>query len=272
MSDAPPPRLFALVIVVAAVVAVVSWFELRGVPDTAATTATGSAKGDDGDRGPAATPPRAGAGDLPAEGRDADGPGGVDATRAGAEEPALVDGKPGVPPPEDLASRFAELGDGGDRDPGDGLDPDRNRNPNPWGPDSVIPPHVEDRPLGVPPTPQGAGENAREVWSGEAEDFDDDPRDPALIEAEISAAVRGQLGNMAGCFSGGRVPNLAVRVESQRDDDGMRTGYVGFVDRADGVAMGEPVEDCVMLFLDDLVLAAYPGARRGTVFVPGSGG
>ncbi len=169
-------------------------------------------------------------------------------------DPRLVPGQPGVAPP-------AWLPEPPDR--ATGLDPDRHRARDRPDPPPVDPPHVEDRAPGVPPTPQGAGESAHEVWSGEPDEFE--PVDEAAVRAELEADVGEALSRARGCFSGGRIPALEVTVAEQRNTGAGRIGYVGTIGYPGGAELSDELGECVMEHLEELTTAAPPGARRVTL-------
>lgn len=182
--------------------------------------------------------------------------GDVDPRLAGLPfDPALVPGKPGVLPPDGLPVPPP---------PDLDADPDRHRSPTRNEPPPVVPPHVKDRPPGVPPTPQGAGERAHEVYTGEPDTFGD-PVDADAVRAAMQADLEAALVRASACFESGRVPPMTFTVEEDRHDDGSRTGFVGLVDPGDDGEFSEELADCVMDLLEELVLAAPPGARRTQV-------
>lgn len=127
----------------------------------------------------------------------------------------------------------------------------------------MVPPSVADRPPGVPPTPQGAGERAHEVFTGEPDPFEpvDDPQ--AVLDA-VKRDLDDALTGARGCF-GGALPPLTVTILENRNTGGARTGYVGLLDGPGGDALSEETDECVMLVLEDLTLAPPPGARRAVV-------
>lgn len=227
-------------------------------------------EGPDGgpESGPGAAPE--GAGGLPAGAGAGDDVGGRDRRGAAAGhdgrremptllDPALVPGKPGVGVPPEVEAGWAAASD---------VDPerrDRNRSPDRFEPRPVIRPQVAEREVGQPPSPQGAGIRAREVWTGEEPTYEDGS-DPVAIREGMRAALDAELSGLRTCFPGGAVPPLLVTVE--RIDDGLTvSGYVARIDPAGGGGLPEAVDACLAQGLAELVLAAPPGARQAQIAV-----
>ena len=255
MADPPPPRLFAFVIAASILVAGIGWFELHrdrdsdleAVDGTDLPGEPGAAPTPTGGQGPAGLPE---ASPPPAHpdlvGRDGER----------VADPSLVPGKPGVGAPEGHGEADPDADD-------DWLN--RNRNPSEYPPPPVVPPVVADRDPGQPPTPQGAGARAHELWSGE-EDAVDEGVDPDAARADAQAAVDRHRAELARCFQAGQVPALAVTVAQIRQGDSLR-GYVSTIVHADGSELGELVEECLMEVLEDLALSAPAGSSSAVVTV-----
>jgi len=171
-------------------------------------------------------------------------------------DPALVPGKPGVPPPPGLPIPP----DARATDPPD--DPDAHRSEDRAPPPPMGPADVHEHPHGKPPTPQGAGVLAHEVATGEPDPFEP-VADPEAVLGQLEAAVRVALAEASNCFGGHAPPAMRVTVRELRGD-GARSGYVSVVDPVEG-AWSDATEDCVMLLLDELSLAAPPGARTAVL-------
>lgn len=266
MADPPPPRLFAFVIAASILVALIGWRELHRDRDEPPGDEAGEATDEPGTiPAPIASPgPRSTGADRPA-GDGAAVPRSLP-TLVGEDgqpvaDPALVPGRPGIGAPAGHGEVDAEADE-------DWLD--RNRNPSEFPPPPLIPPDVADREPGQPPTPQGAGARAHELWSGEPDSVDE-PVDPAAARAELQAAMQRELVALSRCFQTGQVPPLAVTVQQIRRSDGDLGGYVAMIDQADGSELAESVEECLMEVLEELQLAAPPGASSVVVYT-GTGG
>ena len=263
MASPPPPKLFIFVIVASILVAAIGWYELHRsdhVPDQERTDGS-----DERDRAGRESPGGEPGTDLDRPQPRADGaatptptlPALVGADGEVVLDPGLVPGRPGVGVPEGHGEVDPDVDDDW---------ADRNRNPSEYPPPSVVPPAVADREPGQPPSPQGAGARAHEVWSGEA-DAADAPVDPDAVRAELQAAVQRQRIALSRCFATGQLPALAVTVQPIRREEGRVGGYVSTIDGADGSGLSEEVEDCLMQVLEDLALSAPAGAGSATVVV-----
>ena len=252
-------------IAAAILVAAVGWFELHRDKEGRDPAQTGEATDAPGweagpDRSKAGPDGRPSGRDT-APARPSPLPQLIGADGQPVADPSLVPNKPGVGVPEG----HGEVEPGADED---WLD--RNRDPSEHPPPPLVPPAVADRDPGQPPTPQGAGAQAHEVWSGEP-DAVEESVDPDAARAELQAAVQQQLAALSRCFEGGRLPPLAVTVQQIQQDDGRLGGYVSMIDHADGSELGESVEECLMEVLEDLALSAPPGASSAVVLTgPGT--
>jgi len=172
-------------------------------------------------------------------------------------DPGTVEGKPGPlqNAPAEARRRLANKPLTGDLNTARG----QRTYPEP----ALIPPEVPVRAPGVPPTPQGAGINARKVALGE-----DAVAVPPATEAEVEATnaayeefVEARRAAIAACFAGA-LPPLWLTVEEIGGPDG-RAGFVSKVDDDEGEALDGALEDCVLTALDGPMPA--PAGQRSVV-------